>query len=66
MIHMYECDGGDNGIFWDLYDSDYEFMRSIPSDKLEDVLSIYRAGGVDFVLHTLEYCDEYHLALEEL
>lgn len=63
MIHLYEVDGGPSGTFWDLYDMDHEFIRSITPDKLEDLLQIYRAGGIDFCLHTLEEYDEYHLAL---
>ena len=63
MIHLYEVDGGPYGTFWDIYDMDHEYIRTIHPDKLEDLLQVYRVGGLDFCLHTLAEYEEYHLAL---
>lgn len=64
MIHLYEIDGGPFGTSWDIYDADHEYIRTIHPDKLDDLLQIYRVGGLDFCLHDLAEYDEYHLALE--
>lgn len=64
MIHLYEIDGGPSGKFWDIYDGDYEYVRTVHLDKIDVLLHIYRVGGVDYCLHTLKEYDEYHLALE--
>lgn len=63
MINVYEVDGGPMGVYWDVYDADDEFVRSIKPEYLEEHLDNYRAGAFDFCLHTLAEYEEYHLAL---
>ena len=68
MIHLYEC-LDDDIRYWEIYKSHpFEAWLCVcPEDvyheDLEDVLDNYRAEGLDFVLHTLEDYDEYHVAL---
>lgn len=72
MIHLYEClneSCGENYHYWEIYKSDpYEswedkFVRDVDHNDLETTLDNYRSLGLDFVLHTLEEYDEYHVAL---
>lgn len=65
MMHLYEVDGGPSGTWWDIYDSNHDYLRTVDIDKIDSVIKVYQAGGLDFCLHTLEEYDEYHLALEK-
>lgn len=62
MMHLYEIDSG-RGIYWEVYDHEYDYLASLPQNAFDQLLDHYRANGVDFVLHTLEEYDEYHLAV---
>ena len=66
MIHIYEIE--DQG--WEVYkDHPYEawrdqFVRDLnDQNELDLYLDICRAQGLDFILHTLEEYDEYHLSV---
>ncbi len=67
MIHIYEIEG--HGIYWEAFDQDPKgdwsrYIRTLQNDNEFDLyLDILRAQGIDFVLHTLEEYDEYHVAL---
>jgi hypothetical protein len=72
MIHLYEClneFSGEDYRYWEVYKAhpyeswEDQFVRDIDHEELELLLDNYRAQGLDFVLHTLEDYDEYHLAL---
>ena len=72
MIHLYEClddSSGEEFHYWEVYKSHpYEawqdqFIMDIDDSELATTLDNYRANGLDFVLHTLEEYDEFHLAL---
>ena len=72
MIHLYECLDEFSGQvyhYWEIYKShpydawQDEFIQDIDDNELITTLDNYRADGLDFVLHTLEEYDEYHLAL---
>lgn len=66
MIRIYEIE--DQG--WEVYkDHPYEawqdeFVRYLENQNEFDLyLDLCRQMGVDFILHTLEEYDEYHLSL---
>jgi hypothetical protein len=65
MIHIYEIE--DQG--WEVFDQDPQgdwshYIRTLQNDNEFDLyLDICRAQGLDFILHTLEEYDEYHLSL---
>ena len=61
-MHLYEIDS-DRGIYWELYDENYDYLASLAGKNFDDLLDYYHIKGVDFVLHTLEEYDEYHVAL---
>ena len=61
-MHLYEIDSG-RGIYWEVYDENHDYLASLPLNAFDQLLDHYRANGVDFVLHTLEEYDEYHVAL---
>jgi hypothetical protein len=71
VIHIYEVDWGAEPFYWEVYgqalESDTDslnYARTLEDDnELELYLDILRAKGVDFVLHTQEEYDEYHVAL---
>ena len=72
MIHLYECldeFSGEVYHYWEIYKShpydawQDEFIKDIDDNELVTTLDNYRADGLDFVLHTLEDYDEYHVAL---
>ena len=61
-MHLYEIDS-DRGIYWELYDENYDYLAILTQNTFDLLLDYYRFHGVDFVLHTLEEYDEYHVAL---
>ena len=71
MIHIYEIDNDGRGPdTWEVYkDHPYEswqdqFVRDLEGkNELDLYLDILRESGVDFVIHTLEEYDEYHLSV---
>lgn len=70
MIHIYEVDDGSDQPYYDVYktviDAGYneEFQRTLQNDnEFQLYLDIIKAQGLDFVIHTLEEYDEYHVAL---
>jgi hypothetical protein len=62
VIKLYEIDWGAQPFYWDVYDSQDEFIRCIEQKDLEPYLDTLRDEGVDFVLYTQEWY-EYNLAL---
>jgi hypothetical protein len=71
MIHIYEIES--HGINWEVYKQHpYEswqdqFIRTLENhNELDLYLDICREMGVDFILHTLEEYDEYHLAVSSV
>lgn len=66
MIHIYQIEG--HGIYWEVWkqriDADDDLILSIYTrEDYEWYLDILRSDGLDFVIHTLEEYDEYHIAL---
>ena len=63
MIHLYEMTAGRGDPYWEVW-NEFGFVRSIHNQNEFDLyLDIHRQAGVDFVIHTLEEYDEYHIAL---
>ena len=62
MIKLYEIDWGAQPFYWDVYDSQDEFIRCIEQKDLDPYLDTLRSDGVDFVLYTQDWY-EYNLAL---
>jgi hypothetical protein len=62
VIKLYEIDWGAQPFYWDVYDSQDEFIRCIEQKDLEPYLDTLRDEGVDFVLYTQEWY-EYNLAV---
>ena len=70
MIHIYEMEG--HGHYWEVWGqalesdpSSLNYARTLVNQKEYDLyLDILRASTVDFVIHSLEEWEEYHLALE--
>lgn len=62
MIKLYEIDWGAQPFYWDVYNSNDEFIQVVEADELEKYLDGLRAYGVDFILYTQEWY-EYNLAL---
>lgn len=68
MRHIYEIDS-DRGIYWDVFDQDPQgdwshFVRDLQNqNEYNFYLDFLRECGVDFVIHTKEEYDEYHVAL---
>jgi hypothetical protein len=70
MIHIYEIDSGRGELSWEVWQDipgqawADKYVRSLQNDnEYQLFLDICRAEGVDFVIHTLEEYDEYHVAL---
>jgi hypothetical protein len=68
MIHIYEVEG--HGTYWEIWQEtpgeawQDSFCRVLENqNELDLYLDICRSNGLDFVLHTLEEYDEYHVAL---
>ena len=66
MISLFEIDWGAYPFYWDVYDDAGDFVRVVEANELEEYLDNLRSDGVDFVLHTQEEYDEYHVALPSL
>lgn len=62
MIKLYEIDWGAEPFYWDVYDSQDEFIRCVEQKDLDAYLDTLRADGVDFILYTQDWY-EYNLAL---
>jgi hypothetical protein len=69
VIHIYECTDGAT-IYHEVYKTvigegwGEDFQMVLEDQKELDLyLDIIKAQGVDFVIHTLEEYDEYHVAL---
>lgn len=66
MRHIYEIDCGRGDLYWEVY-LDGECIRNLQGQNEFDLyLDILHDLGIDFVLHTLEEYDEYHLSLPPL
>lgn len=70
MIHLYQVDDGRGEPYYDVYKTvigegyNEEFQRTLQNDnEFQLYLDIIKAQGLDFVIHTLEEYDEYHVAL---
>ena len=71
MIHIYEIEG--HGIYWEVWKQD-----PIQPHNDDLILSLYTPeayawyidmlcmDGLDFIIHTLEELNEYHVALPSL
>ena len=66
MIHLFEIDWGAEPFYWEAYDNQDEYVCTLEENELEEYLDNLRSDGVDFVLHTQEEYDEYHVALPSL
>jgi hypothetical protein len=71
MIHIYECSDGAT-IYHEVYKTvigpgyNEEFICTLENqNELDLYLDIIKTQGVDFVIHTLEEYDEYHVALPQ-
>ncbi len=71
MIHIYECTDGAT-TYHEAYKTvigegwGEEFICTLENqNELDLYLDIVRQIGYDFVLHTLEEYDEYHVALPQ-
>ena len=71
MIHIYECDDGAT-VYHEVYKTvisavtgcGEQFQLVLEDQKEFDLyLDIIKTQGVDFVIHTLEEYDEYHVAI---
>jgi hypothetical protein len=68
MIHIYEIDSG-RGIYWEAFREipgeawQDEFVCTLEGNEYEEYLSNLRYLGEDFVIHSLEEYDEYHILL---
>jgi MoaA/NifB/PqqE/SkfB family radical SAM enzyme len=69
VIHLYEIDWGGEPFYWEAFREiagepwQDEYVCTLEANELEEYLDILRSDGVDFVLHTQEEYDEYHIAL---
>lgn len=63
MMSLFEIDWGASPFYWDVYDDAGDFVRVVEANELDDYLDTLRSNGIDFVLHTQEDYDEYHVAL---
>lgn len=66
MISLFEIDWGAQPFYWDAYDDAGDFIRVVGANELDEFLDMLRSKGIDFVLHTQEEYDEYHVALPPL
>ena len=69
MIHIYECTDGAT-VYHEVYKTvigegwGEDFQLVLEDQKEFDLyLDIIKAQGIDFVIHTLEEYDEYHVSL---
>jgi hypothetical protein len=63
MVHLFEIDWGGNPFYWEAYDNNDDYVCTLEENELEEYLDRLHHDGIDFVLHTQEEYDEYHLAL---
>lgn len=66
MISLFEIDWGARPFYWDVYDDAGDFVRVVEEDELDEYLDMLRSNGIDFILHTQEEYDEYHLQLPSI
>lgn len=64
MIHMYEIDSGRGENSWEVYNKDYDYLFNVERDEYDEFIRQMHEDGLDYVVHTVDYVDEYHLALE--
>jgi len=69
VIHIYECTDGAT-VYHEVYKTvigegwGEDFQLVLEDQKEFDLyLDIIKAQGIDFVIHTLEEYDEYHVSL---
>ena len=55
MIELYEIDWGAHPYYWDVYNSDKDFVRVVEADEIHDYLDTLRRDDIDFVLYTQEW-----------
>jgi len=69
VIHLYEIDWGAEPFYWEVWQDTIgeawgeKYICTLEENELEGYLDNLRSDGVDFVLHTQEEYDEYHIAL---
>ena len=66
MIHIYQIESECYEIYKTIIGEGWEeqYCRTLENSyELDLYLDILRAEGLDFVLHTLEEYDEYHVSL---
>lgn len=66
MISLFEIDWGAQPFYWDVYDDAGDFVRVVEANELDEYLDMLRSNGIDFILHTQEEYDEYHLQLPSI
>jgi hypothetical protein len=69
VIHLYEIDSG-RGIYWEVWKDiigeawGEKYIRTLEDEnEMNLYLDILREQGRDFVIHTLEEYEEYHVLL---
>jgi hypothetical protein len=69
VIHIYEIDSG-RGIYWEVWKDiigeawGEKYIRTLEDEnEMNLYLDILREQGSDFVIHTLEEYEEYHVLL---
>jgi len=62
VIKLYEIDWGAEPFYWDVYDSQDEFITCIEHKDLDAYLDTLQSDGVDFVLYTQDWY-QYNLAM---
>ena len=63
MIHVYEMDAGRGDPYWEVYSDEFFASTLQGQNEFDLYLDICRHRGVDFVIHTKEEYDEYHLSV---
>jgi len=69
VTHLYEIDWGGEPFYWEVWKDAIgqawqdEYICTLEANDLEEYLDKLRSDGLDFVLHTQEEYDEYHIAL---
>jgi hypothetical protein len=62
VIKLYEIDWGAEPFYWDVYDSQDNFIRVVEAHEFFAYLDSLRAEGVDFMIYTQDWY-EYNLAV---
>lgn len=65
MIHMYEIDSGRGENSWEVYNKEYDYLFDVEQEEYDEFVGQMYEDGLDYVVHTIDYVDEYHLALEK-